>query len=67
MAYVGSGRLDGFFQNKINIWDVAAGAIIVEEAGGKVNDLNKFEINNVDIRAASSNIYPKMLEKLKNF
>jgi myo-inositol-1(or 4)-monophosphatase len=64
---VGSGRLDGFFQNKINIWDVAAGAIIVEEAGGKVNDLNKFEINNVDIRAASSNIYPKMLEKLKNF
>ena len=67
LAYVGSGRLDGFFQNKINIWDVAAGAIIVEAAGGKVNDLNKFEINNVDIRAASSKIYPKMLEKLKNF
>ena len=67
MAYVASGRLDGFFQKNLNIWDIAAGAIIVEEAGGKVNDLNNFEINNIDIRAASSNIYSKMLEKLKNF
>ena len=67
LAYVGAGRLDGYFHNNINIWDIAAGAIIVEEAGGKVNDLNNFEINNIDIRAASSNIYSKMLEKLKNF
>ena len=34
LAYVASGRLDGFFHNKINIWDVAAGALLVEEAGG---------------------------------
>ena len=67
LAYVGSGRLDGFYHNNINIWDVAAGVIIVEEAGGKVNNLNNFEINNIDIRASSSNIYTKMLEKLKNF
>ena len=66
LAYVGSGRLDGFFHNSINIWDIAAGAIIVKEAGGQVNDINKFEINNIDIRAASSNIYSKMLEKLNN-
>jgi myo-inositol-1(or 4)-monophosphatase len=67
LSYVGSGRLDGFYHNNINIWDVAAGVIIVEEAGGKVNNLNNFEINNIDIRASSSNIYTKMLEKLKNF
>jgi len=67
LAYVGSGRLDGFFHNNINIWDIAAGIIIVEEAGGKVNNLINFEINNIDIRASSSNIYTKMLEKLKNF
>ena len=67
LAYVGSGRLDGHFHNKINIWDIAAGIIIVEEAGGKVNEINKFEINNINIRAASSNIYSKMLEKLSNF
>ena len=67
LAYVGAGRLDGFFHNDINIWDIAAGAIIVEEAGGKINDLNNYEMNNINIRAASSNIYTKMLEKLENF
>ncbi len=67
LAYVASGRLDGFFHNKINIWDVAAGALMVEEAGGVVNDLNKFNNNNINIRASSGVISDKMLEKLKNF
>ena len=67
MAYVGTGRLDGFFHNKINLWDVAAGILIVEEAGGVINDLSKYEENNIDIRAASSTIYTKMMEKLSNF
>ena len=67
LAYVASGRLDGFFHNKINIWDVAAGALLVEEAGGIVNDLDKFDHNNIDIRASSSAINDKMLENLKNF
>ena len=40
---------------------------MVEEAGGIVNDLNKFNVNNIDIRASSSAINDKMLEKLKNF
>ena len=67
LAYVASGRLDGFFHNKINIWDVAAGALLVEEAGGIVNDLDKFDQNNIDIRASSGAINDKMLENLKNF
>ena len=67
LAYVASGRYDGYFHNKINIWDVAAGALMVEEAGGIVNDLKKFSDNNIDIRASSSAINDKMLEKLKNF
>ena len=67
LAYVASGRYDGYFQNKINIWDVAAGALMVEEAGGIVNDLKKFSTNKIDIRASSSAINDKMLEKLKNF
>ena len=67
LAYVASGRLDGFFHNKINLWDVAAGALMVSEAGGVVNDLNKFDTNNIDIRASSSAINDKMLENLKNF
>ena len=67
LAYVASGRLDGFFHNRINIWDVAAGALLVEEAGGIVNDLDKFNQNNIDIRASSGAINDKMLENLKNF
>jgi len=67
LAYVASGRLDGYFQKKINLWDVAAGVIMVKEAGGIVNDINKYDINNIDIKAASAAINDKMLENLNNF
>ena len=67
LAYVASGRLDGYFQNGINLWDIAAGTIMVKEAGGIVNDLNKFNIDKIDIRASSTAISDKMLENLKNF
>ena len=67
LAYVASGRFDGYFHNKINIWDIAAGVLIINEAGGKVNDINKFDINNINIRASNNNIYNKMLENLNNF
>ena len=67
LAYVASGRLDGFFHNKINLWDIAAGVLMVKEAGGIVNDLNKFNINNIDIKASSAAISDKMIENLKNF
>ena len=42
LAYVAAGRFDGFFHNHINLWDVAAGSLMVREAGGIVNDINKF-------------------------
>ena len=67
LAYVGCGRFDGYFHNKINLWDIAAGKIIIEEAGGKVNDIDRFKFNKIDIRAANPNIYGKMLKKLDNF
>tara|TARA_B100001175_G_C19473448_1_gene623003 strand:- start:310 stop:1056 length:747 start_codon:yes stop_codon:yes gene_type:complete len=67
LAYVGSGRLDGFFHNKINIWDIAAGVLIVEEAGGKVNNLNEYNDESINVRASNANIYKKMLENLDNF
>ena len=67
LAYVASGRLDGFFQNHLNLWDVAAGKLIVEEAGGKININNNYNVENINIKASSVNIYDKMLEKLINF
>ena len=67
LAYVGCGRFDGYFHNNINIWDIAAGKIIIEEAGGKVNNINHYNANNIDIRAGNPNIYEKMLKKLSNY
>ena len=34
MAYVAAGRFDGYFQENLNLWDIAAGIILVKEAGG---------------------------------
>lgn len=38
LAYTACGRFDGFYETGLNAWDVAAGALLVEEAGGKVSD-----------------------------
>ena len=67
LAYVASGRLDGYFQNTINLWDIAAGILLVKEAGGLVNDVDKFDINKINIRASSDAISPKLLQNLENF
>ena len=67
LAYVGCGRFDGYFHDKINLWDVAAGKIIIEEAGGKVNNIYNYNINKIDIRAGNPNIYEKMVKKIGKF
>ena len=67
LAYVAAGRLDGFFHNHINLWDVAAGSLMVKEAGGIVNDILNCDKNNINIKASSDAINDKMLENLKNF
>ena len=67
MAYVAAGRYDGYFQNNLNLWDIAAGIIIVKEAGGIINEINLSENDNIKIRASSTAINEKMLEKLTNF
>ena len=67
MAYVASGRYDGFFQDNLNLWDIAAGIILVKEAGGILNNVNLSKKNNIEIYASSTNISEKMLEKLNKF
>jgi len=67
MAYVAAGRYDGYFQNNLNLWDIAAGIIIVKEAGGIINEINLSKNDNIKIRASSAAINEKMLKKLQNF
>ena len=67
IAYVAAGRYDGYFQNDLNLWDVAAGIILVKEAGGMINEIDLSQNKDIQIRASSMAINDKMLEKLKNF
>jgi len=67
MAYVAAGRYDGYFQNNLNLWDIAAGVIMVKEAGGIINEINLSENDNIKIRASSTAINEKMMKKLQNF
>tara|TARA_Y100001936_G_scaffold147290_1_gene143707 strand:- start:3 stop:743 length:741 start_codon:yes stop_codon:yes gene_type:complete len=67
MAYVGAGRYDGYFQKNLNIWDIAAGIIIVNEAGGKINDIDYSSNEVIKILVGSNSVYDKMIENLNNF
>ena len=67
MAYVAAGRYDGCFQDHLHLWDIAAGIILVKEAGGKINDIDFSNIEEIKMRAASNSINEKMLEKIDNF
>ena len=67
MAYVAAGRYDGYFQDNLNIWDIAAGIILVKEAGGMLNYIDLSVNKNIKIIASSADINTKLLEKLSNF
>ena len=67
LAYVASGRLDGFYQKKLNIWDIAAGILIISEAGGKLNSIDIKKIKNHKIIASSEIIFPDLNNLLANF
>ena len=67
MAYVAAGRCDGFWQRNLNYWDIAAGIILIKEAGGFVTDFsgNHEYIKNKTILATNSKINEEMIEVLK--
>lgn len=66
LAYVAAGIFDGFWEVNLNPWDVAAGAILVEEAGGRVSqyNLNKFDIHSQTILATNGILHSEISEKL---
>tara|TARA_B100001057_G_scaffold418375_1_gene437564 strand:- start:942 stop:1682 length:741 start_codon:yes stop_codon:yes gene_type:complete len=67
LAYVASGRFDGCFQNNLNLWDIAAGIILIKEAGGVINKIDLSKTHNLKVIASSTNISAKFEEKLDNF
>jgi myo-inositol-1(or 4)-monophosphatase len=66
LAYVACGRFDGFWEIKLKPWDVAAGALVVAEAGGRVTDFagGEYTLRAPGILATNTLIHPAMLDVL---
>lgn len=66
LAYVANGRLDGYWQSGLKPWDIAAGELLVREAGGLVTDLNGEQnfMQSGAVVAANPNIFEKIIRTL---
>src|SRR5690606_387782 len=66
LAWVAAGRLDGYWELELNAWDVAAGVLLVSEAGGRVTRLSgePFTLKDADVAVSNGLIHGEMLEVL---
>ena len=67
LAYVAAGRYDGFWENGLNPWDVAAGVLLVREAGGLVTDIagRRYELGAADICAGNDQLHQPLRNLLR--
>ncbi len=67
LCFVACGRFDGFWELKLKPWDIAAGSIIVHEAGGMLSNFSgqKFSIHDDEILASNGKIHEQMIEVLQ--
>jgi len=67
LCYLAAGRFDGFWELNLHAWDMAAGSLIVTEAGGKVTDLQEkpFNIYEEEILASNGLIHQEMFEVIR--
>ena len=66
LAYVASGKIDGFWEKDLNIWDVCSGVLLVKEAGGRFSEPNgnNWNIKSRDILVSNTLIHEKLIENL---
>ncbi len=66
LCYVGAGRFDGFWEVRLNPWDMAAGAVIVREAGGRLTDFQGADLSiyGQELVASNGRIHDAMLAVL---
>jgi myo-inositol-1(or 4)-monophosphatase len=67
LAHVAAGRFDGFWEFGLSPWDMAAGCLLIEEAGGLVGDLGggQHHLQSGNVLAANPKIFAQMLERLR--
>jgi myo-inositol-1(or 4)-monophosphatase len=68
LAYVASGRLDGYWERKLHPWDVAAGLLLVREAGGLFGGMTQTEnvLETGNVIAGNDQVFEKLAEILRN-
>ena len=66
LAYVASGKIDGFWEKELNLWDVVSGVLLIKEAGGRISRLNgnQWSIESKDILASNTLVHSKLIENL---
>jgi len=66
LAYVSSGKIDGYWERDLNLWDICSGVLLVKEAGGRISEPNgnKWTTNSRDIMVSNSLIHDKLIENL---
>lgn len=66
LAYVAAGRFDGYWERGIKPWDIAAGILLVQEAGGKVTDydLRPLDLYSGFILASNGQLHPALSQKI---
>jgi myo-inositol-1(or 4)-monophosphatase len=69
LAYVACGRFEGFYEYGLHPWDIAAGMLLVREAGGQVSDFsgNEKNLNGDEIVSASADVFHEFLENVSKF
>jgi myo-inositol-1(or 4)-monophosphatase len=69
LCYVAAGRLDGFWEQSLHPWDVAAGALIIQEAGGVVTDLagGPYSSRTGNLIATNGHIHGAMVDIIQSF
>lgn len=69
LCYVAAGRFDGFWEQRLRPWDMAAGALLIEEAGGRVTDMqgHPFSSRTGSIIASNSRVHDEMVEIILSY
>lgn len=69
LCYIAAGRMDGFWERDLKPWDIAGGALIVEEAGGRITNMDgrPFQSRGRDVLATNGLLHGDMLKVIADF
>ena len=67
LAYVSAGRFDGSIQRNVNLWDIAAGTVLIREAGGIVDKFELDKFNKINIKASNERINKDLFKRISIF